>query len=545
VDDLRWVLARGLERGAHLLTAGERQVVHRVEGLSGPEASLYARLTMRVREVVRTEDAGDGWQALVEAGLADHVVPRRLQLAHMLKTDLAAACRAAGLSRAGRRADLIERLAGIQADDLGDGVWLRTRHRPLIRRLERWAFLRRRPDRSTRVVARLGHVRWPEYTVTSGAPLHADRRQLHRWEARLAALDELTAEEILAALDDPATAAPAGLSLRGSLTRRAMARARDLERADEPRRAADVYRQLRDNGHLPPGSVAVRLARTLEAVGDARGALDELLSAHTAASPANRVAIARSGRRVARSVGRGWVPERPLRAPRERILSIEGVEAAGPRPLYRVGGGAGPVEEAVAAVVATVGRRVVSGEGGQITTIFGLLFADTYFLPVDGALPVPFLSGPLDLGTPAFTANRPRAVEQVMDSVAGGHGPELMRRNGERYRDQAVAGISWPRLDDALDAAEALGGAGLRAVIGILLEDGLRSSRGLPDLLVLPGPVCRLAHGRPGRLGTGPMLVEVKGPGDAVRDEQAAWFHRLLEADVPVELWHVRRVAER
>jgi hypothetical protein len=34
-------------------------------------------------------------------------------------------------------------------------------------------------------------------------------------------------------------------------------------------------------------------------------------------------------------------------------------------------------------------------------------------------------------------------------------------------------------------------------------------------------------------------LIEVKGAGDAVRDEQAWWFHQLRGADVPVELWSV------
>ena len=58
-EDLRWVVERGLERGADLLTAGEQCIALRIARLTGAEAHVYARLTARVPEVFRTTDLPD------------------------------------------------------------------------------------------------------------------------------------------------------------------------------------------------------------------------------------------------------------------------------------------------------------------------------------------------------------------------------------------------------------------------------------------------------------------------------------------------------
>ncbi|MBW1877749.1 MAG: VRR-NUC domain-containing protein [Deltaproteobacteria bacterium] len=76
-------------------------------------------------------------------------------------------------------------------------------------------------------------------------------------------------------------------------------------------------------------------------------------------------------------------------------------------------------------------------------------------------------------------------------------------------------------------------------ILETLLREGWRAARGLPDLVVLPGPRIRLPGAMPSRLGEGLVLAEVKGPTDSVRDEQAAWFDRLLGAGAKVELWQV------
>ena len=78
------------------------------------------------------------------------------------------------------------------------------------------------------------------------------------------------------------------------------------------------------------------------------------------------------------------------------------------------------------------------------------------------------------------------------------------------------------------------------AVMEAFLDHGGYAFSGLPDLVVLPGPDITVDGLFPARLGPELHLVEVKGPGDSVRDEQAIWFDRLVDAGVSVELWRVQ-----
>jgi hypothetical protein len=71
-----------------------------------------------------------------------------------------------------------------------------------------------------------------------------------------------------------------------------------------------------------------------------------------------------------------------------------------------------------------------------------------------------------------------------------------------------------------------------------LLRHGLRSTSGLPDLVVLPGPVARI-DGFPSRIPNDLVCVEVKGPTDSLRDGQRVWLDRLVSIGISAEVWHV------
>ena len=99
---------------------------------------------------------------------------------------------------------------------------------------------------------------------------------------------------------------------------------------------------------------------------------------------------------------------------------------------------------------------------------------------------------------------------------------------------------SEPAMDDP--AARLVHGLAPEACVEIFdtfLRDGRKASAGLPDLVVLPGPSVRIPSLFPKRLPEELVVVEVKGPGDAVRDAQKVWFDRLLRCGVRVELWRV------
>jgi hypothetical protein len=387
------------------------------------------------------------------------------------------------------------------------------------------------------VLELLGVVQWPAYTPTSGVAMHPDRRALLTWESLAAGLDAHPPEVCLEALECTQAWPPGGLDLRRSLASRVVDAARCRERAGDPTGARALYERL---GAVGQRGVAVRVARTLEAEGRGREALDALQRARREASAVERIAIGRAGRRVGRAVGRGWAPDPPLRRPRERVIALDAAGADGPRPLYQTPVGPRPVEAAIVERLASVGRVGLHGENALWTTLFALMFAEVYFLPVPGALPTRHLSGPLDVGTPLFAARRRGPVDAVLADVASGAGPARVLAADRAYRGCALAGAAWALAsgETLAEIARALGPVALGQVLRRLVDEGWEAARGLPDLVLLPGRAVRL-EGRPTRLGEDAMLVEIKGPGDTVRDEQAVWFDQLLGAHVPIELWRV------
>jgi len=553
VEDLNTILELALGRGGHLLTAGEVLVVRRIRSLRGAPARLFARLTARRPEVFAVErlaipdvpDPSAAVDALVTADLMDRFVPWDHRLVVFTVAELREICRALDLPVGGRRADLVDRLRGRRG--WSPRAVVRVRHRALILRLEQWALLRRRPDRSAFVVDRLGHVRWPAYRCTPGTGLHPDRRRLLDWEALWRDRAALEPEVLLRALDTREEWPPGDLDLRRPLRKRILRAARERERIGDPAGARRLYLGLVEGGHLSAGDVAVRVARTLEAEGRPEEAWDHLVAVRPRSRGSNRLAIARSGRRLAALLRRGWAPDPPLRRPAERHLVLPGAARVGGRPGYRSSGVARTVEPAVAQRVSSAGREALFAEGPLWTTLFALLFADAYFLPIAGALPVPFLAGPLDVGRPEFARRRPAAVGEVLGAVEAGEAPERIRAVDARLRGTWLSGAAWSRASSEQLAAlaEGMGPQGLRAVLDALLVEGWRAARGLPDLVVLPGARVRLPGAVPSRLGEGLVLAEVKGPTDAVRDEQAVWFDRLLRAGVCVELWQVRAGSEQ
>ena len=386
VEDLRSIVGLGLARGSALLTAGEQRIAERIGALAGAPASAYARLTARVPSVFaldtltipRVSDPVAAVRGLVHAQLADHLVPWSERARHLTRPDLVAALKRLGLPVSGRKADLIARLDGHTR--WHRGRWVRIRHRPLVRRLERWAFLRPFPDRATLVIERLGMIRWPAYRLTHGPRLHPDRRALIRWEAALGLEDP---EAILAALAAGDGRAPGALDLDRWLRARLRQIARDLE-PDDPDAATTLYRRAVVEGGESLARVAFRWSRAAEAAGRPTDALGVLHRARSEADPVQGRAIARAGRRVARALGRSWAPDPPLRVAPERQIRLA-MSPEGRRKRWGPKGA--PIEAAVCHALARVGRTALHGEGRAFTTLFALLFAETYFLPVYGALP--------------------------------------------------------------------------------------------------------------------------------------------------------------
>ncbi|MCB9665640.1 MAG: VRR-NUC domain-containing protein [Alphaproteobacteria bacterium] len=545
VVDLRDRIALGLARGASLLHAEERAVAERVLGLEGAPALLLARLSGRRVDVFRVpdliaagvDDVPGALAALASIALVDDELSwtRRAEVA--TREVLAQGCAALGLSQGGRRAELAARLDG--HEDWDEAPWVRLVAAPILLRLERMGTLQVRPDRSSAVLARMGRLRWPDYPTTGLSSLLPDRAAWDRWEA-LVDLDG--APPVEAALDALAWPAwpPGGLDRRDALGHDLREHARAEERAGRLEEAADLWARLESVGQGGRDHV-VRRARCVERAGRVEEALSLLEEGRDAGDGAARIAVARAGRRVAASLGRAWVPDPPLATPVRRTLRLDRVADGGRRPRYRVDGHARLVEDAVVACLARQGRRAVHGEGSTWSTLGALVFADALFAPVPGQLPVPFLTGPLDGGTPAFAARRPGLVQALLDRIDAGEAPALVAQGWARLEGALVAGVSWDLAtrDELVGIAAALGPAGLRAVLVPWLRWGWRALGGLPDLVVLDGPEVRVDGLHPGAVPSGVHLVEVKGEQDSLRDAQRVWLDRFARAGVSAEVWWI------
>jgi hypothetical protein len=556
---LHRIVSASLDEHGWLLTDPERAAVQAYLALPPGAGHLYARLLHRVREVLRDDGLDDRERAclprLEADGLLDRLVPDEQRLALLKVPELVQLCQRLELPSSGRRASLLERLqphAG--AVELAAH---RVLHRGLFQRMQSLFLRHPRADYRVVVLDAIGVMPRPSYTPTPCASPFPDRAAMLEFEQARALLDRCREGEpalpfLPLARAWLADSPPPGPGQRHFSTRRVAAvlaslAARELERSEHPSSAADIYQALLDDGTLEPGALLPRAMLATEASGHPARALALAERWRPHVDPAAALAVDRTARRLARKLDRAWCAP-ALRSPPTRQLALPGAGSTrrSARPLYqaRIDGRtvAVPVEQAVLAAVPT--RRLLHGESAPWTTLFALLLADLYFLPVPGMLPVAWLSGPLDLGRPAFAEQRRAQLDARLAEIRAGAAPSLIQARWQRYAGQALGGARWDRAsaEDLDELATALGGAALADIIGRLAHEGWHAARGLPDLVVLPGPAAPLPGPRAGTLPPGMLLAEVKGPGDQVRDAQAAWFHRLLEAGVGVELWKVERL---
>ena len=542
VVDLRARITLGRVRGAGLLSAEEARRVDVLLGLDDDAALVVARLTGRRPAAFRVPDlavtglgvAGPALARALGAGVLALEEEPTVQAAWASRAVLAAGCARHGLPRTGRRDALADRLAGVRGWD--DAPWVQVVDAALIRRLERWATGEADPDRATPFLARTGVRSFVDYTPTGGT-LVASRAAWDVWEAALDRADPWTPEDALALLarDD---APPGRLNPRRALRRAVREAAEGALRAGAPELAAAWLDALQAADGPSARTVHLR-ARAAEASGDLVGAWAVVARGKATLGPAGRVAIAPMGRRLARAVGGAWVPDPPLRSAKARSVRLAAAGRAGPRPAW---GRGVPVESAVVDAIARAGRTAWHAEASPWRALWGLLFVDALFAPVPGALPVPCLDRPVDLDRPGAAERRQRWIDAVYTAIDAGQAAASVARALDVHGDARIVGVDrsrWPA--GALRAlAEATPPSVLRCVAQAQWREGRRAWRGLPDLVVLPGPVVRVDGLVPATLAPSLVFVEVKAPGDTLRPDQAVWHDRLLAAGACVERWDVR-----
>ena len=180
--------------------------------------------------------------------------------------------------------------------------------------------------------------------------------------------------------------------------------------------------------------------------------------------------------------------------------------------------------------LSSVDAPVYYVENALINSLFGLLCWEPVFAALPGAFFHPFQRGPADLHAPDFHVRRAVQFAACLDQLDGADYRQTILRHFETKSGLQSPFVFWGLLTPelltlALDCLPALH---LRRWFERLLVD-IRSNRsGLPDLI---------------RFWPGERryeLIEVKGPGDRLQDNQIRWLEYCVEHAMPVRVLDVR-----
>ncbi|HBZ93084.1 MAG TPA: nuclease, partial [Pseudomonas sp.] len=239
-----------------------------------------------------------------------------------------------------------------------------------------------------------------------------------------------------------------------------------------------------------------------------------------AAAPANALevqALQRMLPRLARKLG-GPAQRRRRAAP------LELIELELPREQAGLG-----VEEAVRQHLAQAGGQAYYVENTLFNSLFGLLCWEAIIAPVPGAFFNPFQAAPQDLHDSDFQQRRAEAFAACLGRLDdGSHRQAILDCYAAKQGLQSPF-VFWPMLSETLldQALACLPAAHLKQCFLRLLQDIRNNRAGMPDLIQFWPSEGRY------------RMIEVKGPGDRLQDNQKRWLAFCAEHGMPVSVCYV------
>ncbi|WP_312403716.1 VRR-NUC domain-containing protein [Pseudomonas rhodesiae] len=285
------------------------------------------------------------------------------------------------------------------------------------------------------------------------------------------------------------------------------------ERSAELGLAQQIYRAC-----TYPGARA-RLIRVLERQEDYVQALALASAAQQAPeSAAEQQHLLRVVPRLRRKLGEPALPK-----PKPRPVTRLDLDLALPEPLMSV-------EYCVQAHLSAPDAPVHYVENGLINSLFGLLCWEVIFAPLPGAFFHPFQRGPVDLHSEDFHQRRAPLFAACFEQLQDERYKTTIR---QRYRDKwgiQSPFVFWNLLSEELleQALACLPAAHLRYWFERLLLDIRANRSGMPDLIQF-WPAQKTYR-----------MIEVKGPGDRLQDNQLRWLEFCGEYQMPVTVCYVR-----
>ena len=525
---LRWVA----QRHADLLDEPAQRFTECFPDLPQASQALLVRMVMRKGELFRSDRLVYPEVGALDAALAPLLALEWVclqpeldlhQVFHLLRKDELVQCFAAHLSRP--RAAKPELLTQVQAQLTGvrplQGWFadaplhiVHWRGQAMCDRLRLLFFGNLYQDWSEFVLADLGVFRYEQ--VAFGP----ESRALNHTDEVEQALALHACAEAFEQGEGVATLLPRLAALRSDNPWLARRRSRLLyhlgqhcERQAEWAQALEVYA---DCTHA---QARIRSVRVLERQAQWQQAHD--LAQHMAAAPANPLevqALTRMLPRLARKLG--GPPQRRGKAPALELLDLEL-----PRELAVQG-----VERAVRGHLAEAGGEVHYVENTLFNSLFGLVCWDAIFAPIPGAFFHPFQSAPQDLHEADFQLRRAAQFNACFARLDDGSYRDSVRQCFAEKHGLQSPFVHWGGLNPTLleQALTCLPAIHLKHAFQRLLLDIRNNRTGMPDLIQF--------WPEEGRY----RMVEVKGPGDRLQDNQLRWLEFCREHGLPVAVAHVR-----
>jgi len=277
-------------------------------------------------------------------------------------------------------------------------------------------------------------------------------------------------------------------------------------------RALAIYRDCQY------ASARLRSVRLLERLGQIDSALE--LAFLVREQPADEIEVQQIGRmwpRLQRKAG--LKTSRSRRAPGWPLFQL--VLPVSERPVH--------LEGATGDALSTPEAPVHYVENGLLNSLFGLLCWQAIFAPVAGAFFHEFQAAPADLLAPDFRARRESQFAQCFEQLDSNAYRDTICHNFQQKQGIQSPFVFWGVMSEALlgMALDCLPPRHLKACFGRILSD-IRANRcGLPDLVQFWPQERRY------------QLIEVKGPGDRLQDNQIRWLSFCVTQGIPVSVCHV------
>lgn len=165
-------------------------------------------------------------------------------------------------------------------------------------------------------------------------------------------------------------------------------------------------------------------------------------------------------------------------------------------------------------------------ENHLFCALFTLLFWDQIYADIEGAFFQPFQSAPADLFQESFYKLRRAEIDRRMHELDGNLYLESVMNNYRNKHGLQVPLFSWQVISRELLelALMCVPAQHLKFIFSRMLFDMKANTSGFPDLVRLQSD------------GSGYELIEVKGPGDKLQDNQVRWLDFFERNHIPASV---------